>query len=118
MVAEFSLCRTARFLERKPLDGDRELLLFLDDGSMSVDKIKTFEKELISSGWQTKGKRPQTNKKYPSQQENVYARNGIEMAYWVGGSSGFQMIGITLPKQEDAGANKNLERTRNTAPLK
>jgi hypothetical protein len=118
MVAAFSICNTATFVERKPLEGNRELLLFLDNGFLTVDNLKTFEKELATSGWKSKGKHPQASKKYPSQQEHVYERDGTEMSYWYGGSYGFQMIGITLPKQEDAGANKNLERTRNTAPLK
>jgi len=118
MVGGFSICKTATFMERKPLEGNRELLLFLDNGFLTVDNLKKFEQELSAAGWKPKGKRPQTNKNYPSQQEDVYERDGTEMSYWYGGSWGFQMIGITLPKQEDAGANKNLERTRNTAPLK
>ena len=118
MVSELSICKTATFVERKPLEGNRELLLFLDNGFLTVDNLKKFEQELVAAGWKLKGKRPQTSKKYPSQQEDVYERDGTEMSYWYGGSYGFQMIGITLPKQEEAGANKNLERTRNTAPLK
>ena len=115
-VAEFSICNAAHFLERKPLDGNRELLLFLADGLMSTDTLKGFEKELITSGWKSKGKRPVTSTKYPAQQQNAYERDGVEMSYWVGGSDGFQMIGITLPKQEDARANKELKATDRSAP--
>ncbi len=109
LVAEFTICKTAKFVERKPLKDNRELLLFLADGSVSVDLLKEFEQALVASGWKSKGKRPQTNKKYPSQQESVYERDGTEMSFWYGGSLDFVLIGITLPKQEDARANKAID---------
>ena len=94
MVAEFSICKTATFVERKPLESNRELLLFLDNGFVTVDNLEKFERELRDSGWKSQGMRPLTSKEYPAQQENVYEREGVEMSYWAGGSWGNQMVGI------------------------
>lgn len=69
MVAEFSICKTATFVERTPLEGNRALLLFLDNGFLTVVNLKKFEQELAASGWKPKGKRPQTSKNYPSHVE-------------------------------------------------
>ena len=96
-VAEFSLCRNARFVERKSLDGGRELLVFLG-GEVTVDMIKKFRQELTASGWRSTGTRPCLLRKYPAQQESVYEKDGTEMSYWVGGSFGFALIGVTLPE--------------------
>ena len=96
-VAEFSLCKNATFVERKSLDGGRELLVF-EGGAISVDMIKKFQQELTASGWRSIGTRPFLLRKYPAQQESVYEKDGTEMAYWVGGSAGFALIGVTLPE--------------------
>lgn len=111
-VAKFSICSNATFMERKALDGQRERLLFLDNGSVSVENIRRFENELAAGGWKSKGTRPVASDKYPAQNENVYEKAGSEMSYWVGGSAGFQMIGITLPRQEEIEANQPSEATR------